>query len=68
MDKDIIDVEGEQVKNILKKDVGKLTCNKSQEIKGKAENTIEKVQAQYGKNNEYIRKAIKNSLSIELEK
>jgi len=52
----------------LKKAVGKLTCNKSLEIRGKAENTIGKAQAQYGKNKEYIRKAIKNSLSIELEK
>jgi uncharacterized protein YjbJ (UPF0337 family) len=68
MDKDIIDGDGEQVKSALNKAVGKLTCNKSLEIRGKAENTIGKVQAQYGKNKEYIRKAIKNSLSIELEK
>jgi uncharacterized protein YjbJ (UPF0337 family) len=42
----------------VKEAYGKLTGNKSQEIRGKADNAAGKVQEQYGKAKRNIKKAI----------
>jgi uncharacterized protein YjbJ (UPF0337 family) len=44
----------------VKEEAGKLTGNKTQEIKGKVENAAGKVQEQYGKTKIDIKKAIKD--------
>jgi uncharacterized protein YjbJ (UPF0337 family) len=47
-------------KGKARQEVGKLTDNKTQEIKGKVENAAGKVQEQYGKTKRDIKKAIKD--------
>ena len=58
MNKDIVSGQAKQAKSKVKEAAGKLTGNKSQEIRGKAENAAGKVQEQYGKTKRNIKKAI----------
>ena len=54
----IIEGKVKQVKGKAREEVGKLTGNKTQELKGKVENAAGKAQEQYGKTKRNIKKAI----------
>ena len=58
MTNEITEGKLKQINGIAMEDCGKLTGNKSQEIRGKAELAAGKAQEQYGKAKRNIKKAV----------
>jgi len=60
MTNEITEGKLKQIKGKAREDSGKLTGNKSQEIRGKAEGAARKAQEQYGKAKRNLKNAIED--------